>query len=580
MSRVPLEWKGLDAGVLSVAGVWQDAGGRIGVPYRLPDGSLHNTKLFDGNGRTWWQTRDLPVLPLGLELLPDERWQRLVWLAEGESDALCLRQHFAEWRGQSVDVLGIPGAGTWKPEWAQYVEGFDSVLVFPDADEAGERMAAAITASVPSAAVVRLPDGEDVRSVVQRDGPDALAPHILGAEDAITPQLDRGISAVTWEEFAAVDESGAGAIVGAEGDEAVIPENGDVMFYGDGGAGKTTLTLDLACHLAAGDDWLGWTITRPWRVLVIENEGPRPLMRKKLRRKLAAWRGSPTGARLHVVDRPWAASRFDHTDTRQELASLIREREIDVVIVGPLSASGMTGAGTLAEVREFMALVALVRELSERAVAIILIHHENKGGAVSGAWEGSGDTLFHVTGMGHGRTRLYVHKARWASSAHASTLSLTWTDGEGFAVETKDETTDEDVAERLLAAISDNPGTSWTRVEEATPGVQAQRRRQIRDRLFADREIVNIAKIDGADRWLWECPPNKRSNLYPADDPTIQHLRPDRDAAGTRSASATGVTPSADTASRVPPYRDAGSRDADPPPAQRPLDPDDARWPE
>jgi RecA-family ATPase len=32
------------------------------------------------------------------------------------------------------------------------------------------------------------------------------------------------------------------------------------MVDGDGGVGKTTLTIDLSCHLAAGDDWLGLAV--------------------------------------------------------------------------------------------------------------------------------------------------------------------------------------------------------------------------------------------------------------------------------------------------------------------------------
>ena len=46
------------------------------------------------------------------------------------------------------------------------------------------------------------------------------------------------------------------------------------MVYGDGGAGKTTLCLDLACHLAGGDEWLGIDVAAPLSVLLIENEGP------------------------------------------------------------------------------------------------------------------------------------------------------------------------------------------------------------------------------------------------------------------------------------------------------------------
>ena len=54
---------------------------------------------------------------------------------------------------------------------------------------------------------------------------------------------------VTAQDFVAVDEPGADPLVGA-GSESLIPIGGDVMFYGDGGSSKTTLSIDLAVHLA------------------------------------------------------------------------------------------------------------------------------------------------------------------------------------------------------------------------------------------------------------------------------------------------------------------------------------------
>jgi hypothetical protein len=93
---------------------------------------------------------------------------------------------------------------------------------------------------------------------------------------------------------------------------------------------------------------------------------------------------------------------------------------------GPSPAPDLNDAGTLQEVRDFMLLVQDVRQLAERQVTFIVVHHESKGGKVSGAWEGAGDTLLHVQAQGHGRTRLYIRKARRAFGYHATALNLTW----------------------------------------------------------------------------------------------------------------------------------------------------------
>jgi hypothetical protein len=71
-------------------------------------------------------------------------------------------------------------------------------------------------------------------------------------------------------------------------------------------------------------------------------------------------------------------------------------------------------------------LVNNVRELAGRTVAFILIHHENNGGTVSGAWEGVGDTLLHLQAQVHGQTRVFIQKSRWASVYQKTTLELAW----------------------------------------------------------------------------------------------------------------------------------------------------------
>src|SRR5262249_2646954 len=157
---------------------------------------------------------------------------------------------------------------------------------------------------------------------------------------------------------------------------------------------------------------------RPVRVLLVENEGPRALLRAKLRRKREGWQGSPLADRIHVVQAPWASLTFADSSARAALAGALSELEIDVAIVGPVTRSRMNEAGTLQEVRDFAALVAEVRRPAGRRITFLLVHHENKGGQVSGAGEGAGDTLLHVQAQGHGRTRLYVQKARWSSNHH------------------------------------------------------------------------------------------------------------------------------------------------------------------
>jgi hypothetical protein len=277
---------------------------------------------------------------------------------------------------------------------------------------------------------------------------------------------DTSAQIVTLEEFAAVEELGALPIVGEPG-SILIPEGGDVMLYGDGGAGKTTLSIDFAFHLASGTDWLGMPVPQPARVLLIESEGPRPLFRAKLKRKLEAWSGVPIAGRVLVFEEPWAEFSFAADAWRAKLADVVKGQEIDVLIAGPLVRLGMDAAGTLQEVRAFTALVADVRRQSERALTVVIVHHENKSGLVSGAWEGAGDTLLHVQAGGNGHTIVFIRKARWDSTRHGKTLHLAWTEGESFRLEG-----DRDYLAEIVELLSDG---AWRTAKEIGAPVEPKR---------------------------------------------------------------------------------------------------------
>jgi hypothetical protein len=72
-------------------------------------------------------------------------------LVEGESDAQTLWYH-------NQPALGIPGANTWKPEWADSIKELD-VYVWKEPDEGGEQFVEKICACLPDAKVIVPPSG-------------------------------------------------------------------------------------------------------------------------------------------------------------------------------------------------------------------------------------------------------------------------------------------------------------------------------------------------------------------------------------------------------------------------------------
>jgi AAA domain len=365
--------------------------------------------------------------------------------------------------------------------------------------------------------------------VISRHERLAVVRELERVRDSVAVDVAEAMAALTvtpLDEFAAVDEASAAPLLGTEAD-TVLAAGGMLEFYGDGGAGKTTLELDLIFHLAAGLEWLGLPVPGPLRVLVIENEGPRGKFRSNLRAKLAAWDGPSQDGRIHVLEDPWALFSFANEGHRQALKAAIMTHEIDVLAAAPVQRLGMEGGGTPDEVGAFMVSVELVRAQLGRPVALVLAHHENKAGDVAGAWEGVPDTLAHVQARGNGRTGLVWRKARWASSLHGTAWQLLWRPGEGFELEEAPEVTDEDVAEAILTAARELPGASSQELETAVP-VRRERVRAVRDALVEGGRLVNLGR-------------GNRHAFYAADDPALP-TRPDPDECGASDPSAHGVS--------------------------------------
>lgn len=357
------------------------------------------------------------------------------------------------------------------------------------------------------------------------------------AEEAPPPPV---LSVVPVEDFAAEQEASAEPLLG-DRETTALAAGGDLMAYGDGGAGKTTLQLDACIHIATGTDWIGLPVPRPVRVMVIENEGPRGKLREKLAAKLAAWKGPSVDGRLLVLEEPWAMFTFAEEATRAALVAVVEEHEIELIAAGPVARLGMKGGGTQDEIAAFMDTIALVRRDLARPLAVWLTHHENNAGDVSGAWEGFPDTLLHVQAQGKGRTRVHWRKVRWGSELHQTTWKLLWAPGETYELDETPELTDDEVEDSIVRVVGENPGIGSTDLENATPGVSRQRRRAVRDRLLIDSVIVNVGKDkDGNEVLLDHIPPKRAAHLYIASDPTIFHLRPDPGAVGAQSAPAPG----------------------------------------
>ena len=103
-----------------------------------------------------------PVYLYGLDKLPDAAHDRPVIVVEGESDC------HAAWEHDMVAV-GVPGANTWRPEWARYLEG-RTVYVWQEPDKGGEQFLRSLAADLPKARVIFANGTKDLADLHQLEG--------------------------------------------------------------------------------------------------------------------------------------------------------------------------------------------------------------------------------------------------------------------------------------------------------------------------------------------------------------------------------------------------------------------------
>jgi len=137
------------------------------IPYYDRDGNESAVRYrlaLQGEARFRWR-RGSRVLPYGLDRLEKARKAGYVVLVEGESDSwVC-------WLN-GIPALGIPGASTWRPDWAGHLDGL-KVYVWKEPDRGGDTLATAVLRDIPQALVIQPPAGaKDLADLWFRTGRD------------------------------------------------------------------------------------------------------------------------------------------------------------------------------------------------------------------------------------------------------------------------------------------------------------------------------------------------------------------------------------------------------------------------
>ena len=120
--------KNLDTRMLRLLNV-KDGNGRVEIPYGDENGTVVRVRYRYAGKQFKWSPGDELCL-YGLWRMDKIRGAGYVVLVEGESDAQSLIQ-------MGIPSLGVPGATTFKSEWAEKLEGLD-VIVHDEGDKGAE----------------------------------------------------------------------------------------------------------------------------------------------------------------------------------------------------------------------------------------------------------------------------------------------------------------------------------------------------------------------------------------------------------------------------------------------------------
>jgi hypothetical protein len=176
-----------------------------------------------------------------------------------------------------------------------------------------------------------------------------------------------------------------------------VPAGGLTMLYGESGVGKTFITLDMACSIACGMEWMGSKV-RPGVVVYLCGEG-----NYGLRLRIAAWardRGRTDLDNLIVSNRSIDIGAMT-AGTIIEAIREVTDKPVSLVVVDTLNNHMAGDENSARDTRMLVNACKMV--IDALGCAVCLNHHIGHGGEARGrargssAWKASLDSSILVS---------------------------------------------------------------------------------------------------------------------------------------------------------------------------------------
>ena len=356
------------------------------MPYRREDGTLFRSrwrlrleKGSRGNERFAWGKGAEGTIPYGLSNLAVCREKGFAIWAEGETDTACLLQH-------DFPALGVPGASSYKPEWAEYTRGLRNYVI-QEPDQGGRTIVATTAKSIPDLQVITLPDGYkdvcDYALALRVEFPRRFREmldeaEIVAVERGPTTSGDTGI--VSLRLMADVKAETVGWLW-----EPYIPESKTTLLEGDPGIGKSWVSLALATAVSLGQGLPGQAAQTPASVIIASAEDG---LGDTIRPRLDAMGADVK--RIHAIDGPLTLD----AGGLLNLELYIERVSPRLVVLDPLVAylGREIDIHRANETRQIMAQLARIAQ--QHAVSILAVRHLTKASASKALYRGIGSIDF------------------------------------------------------------------------------------------------------------------------------------------------------------------------------------------
>lgn len=332
----------------------------------------------DGKGGWVWNVKDVTPVPYNLPGIMADK-DAAIWVVEGEKCAqLLIKQGF-------VATTNHGGAKNWSADLNKWFAG-RNVIVLPDADAAGARHAEVVVSNLyPVAKAVKLvtipglTDKQDVYDWMVAGGTRDRLAEIAAATPVLSdaPDVQDNVQEERPDVFDVYDVHYLRNMPPVEWlVDGLLTKHGFSVLYGEPGAGKSFLAIDMALSVAYGKAWHDNAVQRG-AVLYIAGEGV-----GGLGKRIKAWQAHhklTADVQFYVLP---TAVRFREPDDVERLLRTIDnlDTKFSAVFVDTVARALLGGdENSATDMGLFVDACEIVKRHCE--CAVVAIHHSGKDAA-------------------------------------------------------------------------------------------------------------------------------------------------------------------------------------------------------